>query len=90
MCFNNDKGFKMNLKLAKTSLSAKPAVISLEEIEEAVLGEGQKFFYFDQDNADKDILKLVKHFEKKGVSIYHRQVKYGLDELDFIIEVHIL
>lgn len=80
----------MNLKIARKSLNEKPVSISLEEIEQAVLGDGQKFFYLDQDNADKDILKLVRHFEKKGVSIYHRQVKYGLDEQDFLIEVHIL
>lgn len=80
----------MNLKLAKKSLKDEPQTISLESIEEAVLNEGQKFFYFDNDNPDKDMLKLVKHFEKKGISIYHRQVKYGLDDQDFIIEVHIL
>ncbi|HEG2427376.1 TPA: hypothetical protein SCT80_001580, partial [Campylobacter jejuni] len=35
-------------------------------------------------------IALVNHFEKKGVSIYHRTVKYGLDDNDFMYEVHIL
>lgn len=80
----------MNLKLARTSLNEKPVSISLEKIEEAVLNEGQKFFYFDRENTDKDLIKMVKHFEKKNIPIYHKRVKYGLDEQDFLHEVYIL
>ena len=80
----------MELKLARTLLSDKPKVISLEKIEAAVEKEGQKFFYFDKENTHKQLLALVSHFEKKGISIYHRVVKYGLDENDFMYEVHIL
>ncbi|ENT7245366.1 HP0268 family nuclease [Campylobacter jejuni] len=84
----------MELKLARTLINEKPKNISLEKIEEAIEKEGQKFFYFDKDNTHKQlialVIALVNHFEKKGVSIYHRTVKYGLDDNDFMYEVHIL
>jgi hypothetical protein len=33
---------------------------------------------------------LVEHFEEKEFSVYLREVKYGLDEGDYMYEVHIL
>ncbi|MCH5336713.1 MAG: hypothetical protein J1D99_04765 [Campylobacter sp.] len=80
----------MDLKLARNLINEKPKAISLEKIEEAVEKEGQKFFYFDKENSHKQLIALVEHFEKKGLNVYHRVVKYGLDENDFIYEVHIL
>ncbi|ARJ56056.1 HP0268 family nuclease [Campylobacter cuniculorum] len=80
----------MDLKLARNLINEKPKNISLEKIEEAVEKEGQKFFYFDKENSHKQLIALVEHFEKKGLNVYHRVVKYGLDENDFIYEVHIL
>lgn len=80
----------MNLKLAKTSINEKSKNISLEKIEEAVVKNGQKFFYFNKDNTHKELIALVEYFEKKGMSVYHRTVKYGLDDADFMYEVHIL
>lgn len=80
----------MDLKLARSLINEKPKSISLEKIEEAVEKEGQKFFYFDKENSRKQLTALVEHFEKKGLNVYHRVVKYGLDENDFIYEVHIL
>lgn len=80
----------MDLKLAKTLINEKPKNISLEKIEEAVVKEGQKFFYFNKDNTHKELIALVEYFEKKGMSVYHRTVKYGLDDSDFMYEVHIL
>lgn len=84
------KDLAMELKLARTLINEKPKNISLEKIEEAIKKEGQKFFYFDKDNTHKQLIALVNHFEKKGVSIYHKTVKYGLDDNDFMYEVHIL
>ncbi|ECK7551156.1 hypothetical protein F0F82_04860 [Campylobacter jejuni] len=84
------KDLAMELKLARTLINEKPKNISLEKIEEAIEKEGQNFFYFDKDNTHKQLIALVNHFEKKGVSIYHRTVKYGLDDNDFMYEVHIL
>ena len=80
----------MDLKLARNLINEKHKNISLEKIEEAVEKEGQKFFYFDKENSHKQLIALVEHFEKKGLNVYHRVVKYGLDENDFIYEVHIL
>ena len=33
---------------------------------------------------------MIEHFEEKGYSVYMREVKYGLDENEFIYEVHII
>ena len=54
------------------------------------MAEGQSFFYFDKENTHKQVLALVQNFEKKGLSVYHRTVKYGLDDDDYMYEVHIL
>ncbi|WP_270975311.1 HP0268 family nuclease [Campylobacter helveticus] len=80
----------MDLKLARNLISNKPKNISLDKIEDAVEKEGQKFFYFDKENSHKQLIALVEHFEKKGLNVYHRIVKYGLDEQDYMYEVHIL
>ncbi|ARE80421.1 HP0268 family nuclease [Campylobacter helveticus] len=80
----------MDLKLARNLISDKPKNISLDKIEDAVEKEGQKFFYFDKENSHKQLIALVEHFEKKGLNVYHRIVKYGLDEQDYMYEVHIL
>lgn len=78
-----------DLKLAKSLESDKVQSLSVKKMEEAVAG-GQSFFYFDKENTHKQLLALVSHFEKKGVSVYHRTVKYGLDDDDYMYEVHIL
>ncbi|EAH6183426.1 hypothetical protein HEF25_000145 [Campylobacter coli] len=90
----------MDLKLARNLINEEPKNISLAKIEEAVKQEGQKFFYFDKENSHKDLIAkenshkdliaLVEHFEKKGLSVYHRTIRYGLDSNDFMYEVHIL
>ena len=80
----------MDLKLARTEIDAKPKTVSLDKIEAAVAKEGQKIFYFDKDNTHKQLIALVEFFEEKGLSVYHRTEKYGLDENDYMYEVHIL
>jgi len=50
----------------------------------------EHFFYFDRENEHKDLNALVEHFEGKGFSVYMKEAKYGLGELDYIYEVHIL
>ena len=80
----------MQLKLARTELSAKPKSIKLEELEEQVQKSGQKIFYFDRENSHKDLIALVEFFENKGLSVYHRSVRYGLNENEYMYEVHIL
>ena len=80
----------MQLKLARTELSAKPKSVKLEELEEQVQKSGQKIFYFDRENSHTDLIALVEFFENKGLSVYHRSVRYGLNENESMYEVHIL
>lgn len=79
-----------DLKLAKNSADEKAKSISVKKIEEAITQEGQNFFYFDKENSHKQLIALVEYFEKKGLSVYQRVVKYGLDDEDYMYEVHIL
>ena len=80
----------MELKLARKELGAKPKTIKLEKIEEIVQKENQKIFYFDKDNSHKDLVSLVEYFEEKELSVYLREVKYGLGDDDYMYEIHIL
>ena len=80
----------MELKLARTAINGKPKNIQLEKIEDTLNKDGQKIFYFDKENSHKDLVALVEYFEEKDFSVYLREVKYGLDEADYMYEVHIL
>ncbi|WP_457595966.1 HP0268 family nuclease [Hydrogenimonas sp.] len=80
----------MELKAARTELNAKPKTIGVDKIEKALEKEGQKIFYFDRENSHKDLMEMVEHFEEKGYSVYFREIRYGLDENDYLYEVHIL
>jgi len=78
----------MKLKLARTTLKAKPKSTDLKKIEDEL--EKKSIFYFDKENSHKDLKSMVEHFEEKEYSVYMREVKYGLDESDYIYEVHII
>ncbi len=78
----------MKLKLARTTLKAKPKTIELNKLENELAKKS--IFYFDKDNSHKDLKELIEYFEKKGYSVYMREVKYGLDENEYIYEVHII
>lgn len=80
----------MELKIARKELNTTPKGISLENIESEVKKSGQKIYYFDRENSHKDLIALIEHFETKGMSAYLRTVKYGLDESEYMYEVHIL
>jgi len=80
----------MELKLVRTNINAKPKTITLEKIENEIEKEGQKIFYFDRENSHKDLMEMVEYFENKGFSIYFKEVRYGLDDNDYLYEVHIL
>lgn len=80
----------MELKIARSELSKAPNNISLSDIEKEVAKTGQIIFYFDRENQHKDLIALIEHFKKKNMSAYLRTVKYGLDENEFMYEVHIL
>ena len=81
----------MELRLARDEIKKKPShTISLEKIENELQKQGEKIYYFDKENTHKQLISMVEHFEKKGFSVYHRIVKYGLDESQYCYEVHIL
>ena len=78
----------MKLKLARTTLKAKPKTIELKKLEEDL--STKSIFYFDKDNTHKEMIELIEYFEEKGCSVYMREVKYGLDDNEYIYEVHIV
>ncbi len=80
----------MKLKLAKNSVGDENKSLTLSEVGDIISKEGQKIFYFDQDNSHKNLVSLVEHFEEKGLSVYLKEIKFGLDESDYMYEVHIL
>ena len=80
----------MQLKLARTELVSKPKSVKIEDLQAQVEKSGQKIFYLDRENSHKDLIALVEFFENKGLSVYHRSVRYGLNENEYMYEVHIL
>ena len=78
----------MKLKLARASLSAKPKLIELSKIEEDL--EKKSIFYFDRENSHKELKSLIEYFEEKEFSVYMREVEFGLNDDEFICEVHIV
>ncbi len=78
----------MKLKLARTTISAKPKAVELEKLEEDL--DKKSIFYFDKENSHKDLKTLIEHFEEKAYSVYMREVKYGLNDNEYLYEVHIV
>jgi len=80
----------MKLKLAKQHTDDEVSTVTLKDIENSLKEKGSLILYFDQGNAHKDLLAMKEKFEEKDYSVYLKEVKYGLDESDYIYEVHIL
>jgi len=78
----------MKLKLARNTLKAKPKTIELSKIEEML--PQKSIFYFDKENSHKELKAMIEYFEERGYNVYMREVKYGLNEDEFIYEVHIV
>ncbi|STP12145.1 Uncharacterised protein [Helicobacter mustelae] len=78
----------MELKLAKTDQEVESKIITLQEIYEQASQE--KFFYFSRDNKEKDLQKVLQSFVDKKRSAKLDKISYGLDEKDFIYELHII
>jgi len=78
----------MKLKLARTTLESKPKAIELTQIEASL--DTQSIYYFDKDNSHKDIMAMMEYFEEQGCNVYMREIKYSMDEGEFLYEVHIL
>lgn len=82
----------MELKLAKTTLAkgkSNSVKISCEDILKK-LAQGEHIFYFDKENAHKDIQKACTFFQKAGHNTYLNEVRYALDENSYIYELHII
>jgi len=80
--------YTMKLKLARTTLKAKPKTIEVSKIEENL--DEQSIYYFDKENSHKDIIALMEYFDEQGYNVYMREIKYGLSEGEFLYEVHIV
>jgi len=80
----------MKLKLAKQHANEDAGSITLKDIEGMLKEKESLILYFDQENAHKDLLAMKEKFEEKDYGVYVKEVKYGLDESDYIYEVHIL
>jgi len=78
----------MKLKLARASITAKPKTIDISKIEDDL--DKKSIFYFDKDNSHKELKALIEYFEDKEYSVYMREVKFGLNDDEFIYEVHIV
>ncbi len=78
----------MKLKLARTTISAKPKAVELDKLEEDL--DKKSIFYFDKENSHKDLKALIEYFEEKDYSVYMREVKYGLNDDEYLYEVHIV
>jgi hypothetical protein len=76
------------MKLARASTTSKPKVVEIEKIEEEL--EKKSIFYFDKDNSHKELKELIEYFEAKEYSVYMREVKFGLNDDEYIYEVHIV
>lgn len=79
----------MDFILAKLNSESKSSKLSLKQIQEQTQ-EGGKIFYFSNENAHKDLLKIVETFQKNGRSAYLREARFGLDEKEYIYELHII
>jgi len=80
----------MDLKFARTDITAKPKKVDLAKIEASVAKDDSIIFYFDKENSHKDLLELQDHFEAKGKSFYMSEVKFGLSDNDYMYQVHIM
>ena len=80
----------MELKLARTELTTKPKNISFEKLLERIKQDNNAIFYFDKTNAHKDLMEAIKRFEKEGYSTYFKEVRYGLDQEDYLYQIHVL
>ena len=81
----------MEYILAQTDVEAKQVKkITLEEMEQVSHSGKISIIYLDGENSEKDIMKLVAYFNKKNRNAYVREVKFGLDQNEYLYEIHII
>lgn len=80
----------MDVKLARAHINEKPTKITVKKLEEMLEEKKSNIFYCDKENSHKDMQGLLGYFEKRGKRAYLREVRYGLDEGDYMYEIHLL
>ena len=81
----------MEIKIARVDLSSKPTTLNANKLlDELKEGLGDRVLYLDRDSSHKDVLAFGEKLKSKGFSVYTREIRYGLDEKDYLYEVHIL
>ena len=80
----------MELKIARSEINGKGKPVRLEKLIEEVKREQNKIFYFDKSNSHKDLMEAVEKFEAEGFSVYFNEIRYGLDDDDYMYQAHIL
>ncbi|AWI34933.1 hypothetical protein LS72_004795 [Helicobacter apodemus] len=80
----------MDIKLAREHINQKPVKIAIKKLEEMLEAKKTDIFYCDKENSHKEITNLIEYFAKKGKHAYCREVRYGLDEGDYMYEIHIM
>jgi hypothetical protein len=76
----------MELKLVTSENKIK--TLDMEKFLENV--KKDNFYYFHRETSYKDIQDLIDELEKRGFSVYFREVKYSLEENGYMYEMHIL
>jgi len=76
----------MELKLVTTDNKIK--TMDLDKFLEQV--KSDSFFYFHRETSYKDLQELIEELEKRGYSVYFREVKYSLEDNGYMYEMHIL
>ena len=84
----------MELKLARDTLKADSKAVSIttEAMAKMVEESGRKgvVFYLDRENPEKDLKKLETFFKGKNRNMLIRELRYSMDNKDYIYEVHVL
>ena len=80
----------MKLKFAKKELKGKSKIVDINTIIEGLKDVNEKIFYFDRENEHKDLMKFVDTLEEMGYRVYLREIRFGLNDNDYLYEVHIL
>lgn len=78
----------MELKFAKINKEAQSKTMSFEELLKDSVDGG--FYYLDREMKEKDLQKLLKALGDKKRKALLNRVAFGLDEKDFIYELHIV
>lgn len=80
----------MQIKLAREDLSKEPKSVDIDKLLVEIEEKKPIIYYLDKTNNPKDIIAFAERVEKAKNNIYLREVKYTLDEEDYVYEVHIL